>query len=123
VVLSAAALALAACASDPGTRQLSRDRNLISAEEIAAEPITSAHELVQRLRPNWFRNRGPTSIRGGTPTVPLVYIDEVRSGGFDVLYRISTQIIREIQFINGRDATTKWGLDHGGGVIMVLTGR
>jgi hypothetical protein len=123
VLLSVLALLLVACASDPNTGQIRRDRNLISAEEIAAEPIVTAHELVSRLRPNWLRNRGPTSITRGGPTTPLVYIDEVRTGGLDSLYRISSQIIREIRFINGRDATTKWGLDHGGGVIMVLTGR
>lgn len=123
VLLAALALALAACATDPNSLPPRGNRNVISAEEIAAEPITTAHDLVSRLRPGWFRARGPTSIRGGSPTLPLVYIDEVRTGNLDALYRVSTQIIREIRFINGRDATTRWGLDHGGGVIMVLTGR
>jgi hypothetical protein len=53
----------------------------------------------------------------------MVYIDEVRTGGLETLQRISTQIIWEIRFINGRDATTKYGLDHGGGVIMIATRR
>jgi len=116
-------LVLSACSAAPGPSQPTRDRNLISAEEIAAEPVTTAHDLVSRLRPAWMRARGPTSIRGGEPSVPLVYIDEVRTGDLESLHRVSTQIIREIRFINGRDATTKWGLDHGGGVIMVITGR
>lgn len=96
---------------------------MITTEEIAELPITTATEVVERLRPNWLRQRGPTSMRSGVPSLPIVYIDEVRTGGLEALYRVSSQIIREIRFINGRDATTKWGLDHGGGVIMVLTGR
>ena len=116
-------LALFACSSGPTSSGSRANRNLISTEEIAEQPITTAYDLVQRLRPGWLRNRGPSSIAGGGPSLPLVYIDEVRSGSLEALNRVSTQIIREIQFINGRDATTKWGLDHGGGVIMVLTGR
>lgn len=123
VLVAALSLLLVACASDPAARTTHRDRNLITAEEIAAEPITTASELIERLRPAWLRSRGPTSIRSGTPSLPIVYIDEVRTGGLETLYRISTQIIREVRFINGRDATTKYGLDHGGGVIMIATGR
>jgi outer membrane cobalamin receptor len=123
VLVAAVSLALLACASGQGSDGPSRNRNVITQEEIEAQPVSTAYELVQRLRPTWFRNRGPTSIRGGAPSTALVYIDEVRTGGLEALYRVSTQIIREIQFINGRDATTRWGLDHGGGVIMVWTGR
>lgn len=115
----------AACASGSGSTPEGpdRDRNRISPEEIAAEPVTSAAELVERLRPAWLRSRGPASIRSGAPSLPIVYIDGVRSGGPEALRRITTQIIREIRFINGRDATTTYGLDHGAGVILVSTGR
>jgi len=123
VLFSASVLLLVACASGPSSGRPSRDRNLITADEIAALPVSSAHDLLERLRPTWLRNRGPASMGSGAPSFPIVYIDQLRSGGLDVLQRISTQIIREIRFINGRDATTKYGLDHGAGVILVTTGR
>jgi hypothetical protein len=123
VLVPAVSLALLACASGPSSGGTSRNRDVITLEEIEAQPISTAYDLVQRVRPTWFRNRGPSSIRGGSPSLPVVYVDEVWSGGLESLRRVSTQIIREIRYINGRDATTKWGLDHGGGVIMVLTGR
>ena len=104
--------------------QADRDRNLITTDEIEEISTTTAYEIVDRLRPSWLRNQGPVSIRSaGTATFPMVYIDEVRSGGVEALNRVSSQIIREIRFINGRDATTRWGLDHGAGVILVLTGH
>jgi hypothetical protein len=117
------ALLLVACASGPSSGQRGRDRNLITAEEIAALPPTNASDIVERLRPNWLRYRGPSSIRDGTPVVPIIYIDDIRSGSLQDLLRVRSEIIREIRYINGRDATTKWGLDHGGGVILVTTGR
>jgi len=123
VLLTASTLLLVACASDPTSRGTRRDRNLITLEEIAALPPTNANDLVNRLRPTWLRDRGPTSMSSGGPSLPVVYIDEVRSGGVEALYRVSSQIVREIRFINGRDATTRWGMDHGGGVILVTTGR
>jgi hypothetical protein len=123
VLVPAVSLALLACASGPSSGGTSRNRDVITLEEIEAQPISTAYDLTQRVRPTWFRNRGPSSIRGGSPSLPVVYVDEVWSGGLESLRRVSTQIIREIRYINGRDATTKWGLDHGGGVIMVLTGR
>lgn len=123
VLVAAFSLALLACASGQGSDGPSRNRNVITLEEIEAQPTSTAYELVQRIRPNWLRVRGPNSIRSSNPSLPLVYIDGVRSGDLDALYRVSTQIVREIRFINGRDATTRWGLDHGGGVIMVHTGR
>ena len=123
VLVFSAVMALMACASGSGGGQPRGSRNVITQEEIVALPITTASDLVNRLRPSWLRGRGPTSISGGIPALPLVYVDEVRTGGIEALDLISSQVIREIRFINGRDATTKWGLDHGGGVIMVLTGR
>lgn len=125
VLMAVLTLSAAACASGSGTttQEPRRDRNLISTEEIEAQPTTTAMELVHRLRPSWLRSRGPESIRSGVPALPVVYIDEVRSGGPEALQRISTQIIREVRFVNGRDATTKYGLDHGAGVILVYTGR
>ena len=123
VLLTASIPLLVACASDPAPGGPRRDRNLITLEEIAALPVTNANDLINRLRPTWIRNRGPTSLSSGAPSYPVVYVNEVRSGGPEALYRVSSQIVREIRFINGRDATTRWGMDHGAGVILVTTGR
>ncbi|MCJ7627798.1 MAG: hypothetical protein MUO50_05350, partial [Longimicrobiales bacterium] len=57
VLLTVSALLLFACASGPSSGGPSRDRNLITADEIAAVPVTSAHDLVERLRPMWLRSR------------------------------------------------------------------
>ena len=79
LLFATSALLLVSCASAPSTPAPRRDRNLITAEEIAAEPATSAAELLERLRPTWLRNRGPTSIGSGAPSYPIVYIDEDKS--------------------------------------------
>lgn len=118
-------LALAACASapPPGEVEGPRDREVITEGEIRELPVTTAWELVSRLRPHWLRSRGPASIRSSGPEYPVVYVDEVRSGGPEALQRISSMTVSEIRFISARDAATRLGLNHGGGAIMVRTRR
>jgi hypothetical protein len=47
----------------------------------------------------------------------LVYMDNVRLGGVDVLRRIEPGQVQEIRYVNARDAMTRYGTGHGGGVI------
>lgn len=123
----AAIVASSACASVPaprsGDEEPARDRDMISEQEIRELPVTTAWELVSRLRPHWLRSRGPASVRGGGPEYPVVYVDEIRSGNIEFLHQISTMVVAEIRFISGRDATTRMGLNHGAGAIMVTTHR
>ena len=60
-------IVLAAVASLWGCSSLShgpsRDRTVISSEEIAASEARTAHELIQRLRPLWLQSRGDRSTR------------------------------------------------------------
>jgi hypothetical protein len=61
----------------------SRDRTVISSEEIAASEARTAHELIQRLRPLWLQSRGDRSTR--LETTILVYQNDVMLGGIETL--------------------------------------
>lgn len=123
VLYTTSLVLLAACASGPSSGEAQRDRELITADEIREVPVTSAWELVARLRPTWIRSRGPASMRSSAPDYPVVYVDDVHSGGPEALQRISSVAISEIRFISARDAATRFGLNHGAGAIMVRTRR
>ena len=49
--------------------------------------------------------------------------DDVAYGGVATLSNVNARLIKEIQFFSSRDATTKWGTGHMGGVILVTTKR
>ena len=121
-LLAATVLLLGACASGPTTSGARRDRNFLSEEEISANPPSDARILIERLRPNWLRGRGASSVIGGGE-YPVVYIDDVRNGSIEVLSRISSQTIFSMRFIPGRDAATLYGLNHGAGAIQIKTRR
>lgn len=117
-----ALLAPTACGSTaPGTPRTLSD--VITQEEIAASNATTAYETVQQLRPQYLRSRGPSSLQFDGPLLPIIYIDNVASGGPDVLRSISAAEVSEIRYISAADATTRYGTGHTGGVIQVKLRR
>jgi hypothetical protein len=97
--------------------------NLITSSEIQSENFRSAHEIIERLRPQMLRGRGSVTLNDatGSSTNPVVYVDNVSYGPLEALRSIPAMQIREIQYINQSDATTRWGTGHQGGVILILT--
>lgn len=112
------AVLLAACASGGGAQRM--DRNLLTREQILETNRQNAFEVVETLRSNWLRSRGPTSLTSQDAQVQ-VYIDDNRLGTVESLRTIATSMIQYIRWYDGIAATGRWGLDHGAGVIYVST--
>ena len=112
-----------ACASkgSSGTAAAHTDRDLILESEISsrAADASNALQVVQKLRPQMLRSRGPTD-RNGQSAQPRVYVDNTEYGGLSYLQNVNASQIREIRFVNSRDATTLWGTGHMGGVIQII---
>ena len=131
VVAAAAALMTLSCAtsgsSGSSLRSKSRSQDIIPESEITANASEAANalQIIEKLRPQMLRSRGvgsPTDVTGESAR-PKVYVDNVAYGDLGTLSNLTASQIKEIQFINSRDATTKWGTGHMGGVILVLTRR
>jgi hypothetical protein len=102
-------LALAACASSPGssTRRTSPDE--LTAGELRESNASTAYEAITRLRPNWLRATGGTSISGGVvrSQAILLYLDGNRlHGGLDALKTLSLGGIRSMQWLDATKAAT-----------------
>ena len=95
-----------------------RSRNLITREELTESAASDAYQAVQRLRPIWLHR---TAASLGGPADVLIYVDGQRFGASAALSRISINSIKEIRFHSPSDATQRWGTDHSGGVIEVIT--
>ncbi|HEX9581695.1 MAG TPA: hypothetical protein VF970_11380 [Gemmatimonadales bacterium] len=123
-VVALAGLAAAACATGgaTGAGAPGRGSNVITAEMLADQPVNSAYEAVQRLRPRWLIERGPTTLAAtGNPVV--VYVDNQRMGGVEELRTIAVHTVEEIRFRDASDATTRYGTGHTSGAIEVTTRR
>jgi hypothetical protein len=89
----------------------------ITDVEIARLGVTNAWEAIERLRPNWLRQRA-TSARADR--LPMLYVNGMRQGTADWLRWVHVHRIRRIQFFKPRDATTLWGTDHPNGAIQII---
>lgn len=90
----------------------------ITEAELTGTEISNAYEAVRLLRPRWLRPRMPTGAGHG---LPLVYAHNMPSGSIYELRLFPIAGIREIRYVNARDATTRWGMGHSNGVIELIT--
>lgn len=113
------ATAMAACSSSSSGDTPSRQRDLITAEEIAALNVATAFDVVRQLRPEFLRSRGTMSLRETGGEFAVVYLNGMRMGGPEQLHQIRASDVETIRYISATDATTRWGTGHTGGVIEV----
>jgi hypothetical protein len=127
-VVTAVALLAVSCASsgaparsDSGTHTATRNRAVITQEEIKESSARDAYHAVQLLRPDWLRSRGAVSMRETTPATVVVYVDGQRYGGPTSLEQFRMGSFKEMRYYSASEATSRWGTGHAGGVIYLTT--
>ncbi len=119
VSIIALALVMASCSSAGTGSASSRNSNVVTLEELAEVDYLTGLEAVRRLRPNWLRVRGQATFsRQGSAGIRL-YVDGRPRDDISELGRIPATDIREMRFLTGREATMRYGTDHGDGAILV----
>ena len=106
--LAAIFFSLSACASTNTNRVTESSPDLVTSVEIDATSVSTAYDLVNRLRPAWLRPGRVGSIGGGTISsqIILVYLDGTRLGGVDALRTLSAAGIRSMQYLDATRAAT-----------------
>lgn len=112
---------VAACSARSGGRTAVADLDVITTAEMDGSGHADAYSLVQSLRPQWLRVRGTSSVNG--VDFVRVYLDGSMLGGAEYLRQISTHSIASLRYMDGLEASQRWGLDHGAGAIMVSSLR
>ncbi|HEY0305330.1 MAG TPA: hypothetical protein VGC44_10160 [Longimicrobiales bacterium] len=121
LVLIVLLLAVTACAGSSGSKSSAtpRDRATLTADDIQKTGAIDAFTAVQALRPQWLTKRGSTSFR--QVEVVRVYLDGNLMGGPEQLRQITTSSVETIRYMDGLEATQRYGLDHGQGAVLVFT--
>ena len=130
----AAALSLAlltACASgsapaaggaSTATRAPRQDQQLITRDVIVGTQYTNLYDVVQAMRSNWLRVKSSSSASGKVEAL-VVYLDNQRVGGVEELRRIAPLSVQTVRYFDPIAASARWGMDHGGGAIAVVTAK
>ena len=95
--------------------------SVITAEEIEPLTVTTAYEVVQRLRPQWLNRRSTPTMANPDGAEPVVYLDGMRAGDLDELRRIRAERVTRMEYMRPSDATSRFGTNHTGGAILVTT--
>ena len=95
----------------------------LTASEIATTGAVTAFDAVVRLRPRYLMGRGATSVQPFESAPVTVYLDGIRWIGVEVLRSVRAADVIEIEHLSTTEATTRYGLGHLGGVLLVKTGR
>ena len=98
-------------------------RDVLFDAEIRSGVVSgqSAYDLVEHLRPEYLRSRGTNSFRDTTPLRAIVYIDGLKYGSVEQMKTLSAERVFQVQYLSAADATTRFGMDHGGGAILITT--
>ena len=104
-------------------------RTLITKEQIdqaVEKGATTAYDVIQQLRHEWFRGRPDLSATTGmtsyAPKRPVVFMDnQVMGDNPELLRGVRPELLKEIKFLSGPDATTLFGTGYPHGVIQLIT--
>jgi hypothetical protein len=107
-----------ACAGGPAPGTPARDLDVITAEELTTQTGT-ARQAIERLRPRFLRVRGPSTIHSPEADRIVVYVDNTRMGGVEVLDQLRSEDITEIRYLGSADATSRYGMGHSAGAIVI----
>lgn len=102
-------------------------RDMISQAELEAQAgdAPDMYEAIRKLRPQFLQSReaktrtslGNTSFHKGLQ----VYIDDQPSGGTEILKQVRVNTVKEVRYLTGSAATTRYSNDTGDGVIAIWT--
>ena len=97
--------------------------NVITATQLSGMSSASAYQVIQRLRPQFLRTRGPTTILNHAEHEIGVYVDNMLLGGVSELRHLPASELLEIRYLSATDAATRYGGEHPSGVIAIKTLR
>ena len=117
------ALPLSACSTKRTERRPVLSRNILTSAEIDKTNAVSALDAVRSLRPHFLNTRGSQSIQDPTPIQPVVYLDGMRLGPPSTMAMINASSVMTIEYISSIEASSRFGLGHQGGAILVSTRR
>lgn len=104
-----------------------RNPDIISRAELSDPAIAAMDALtaIRQLRPSFFRDRGPQTLRSsGDPALAPGQVRISQDYGplqaVGALGSIGTRTLVEVRYLNANDATARFGINANGGPVIVV---
>jgi hypothetical protein len=121
IMLSACAY-LAGCAAHTAPAAQAGDAAIITEAEIDSAHVSSAYDVIHKLRPQFLTSRGKLTLDPTVPpALPRVYVDDQFYGDATTLRGILRGTIESIRYYSASEAQYKYGHDNAAGVIAITT--
>lgn len=121
LLLVLGAIAAIACHAQRPAAAPGSSRNVITQEQIDASSASNVYDLIARLRGDFLKDRGPTSIKSNTRERAVVFLNDQEYGILETMRNIPPGRIAEIRYYSPIDAAARFGAHYGGGVIHLLS--
>ena len=97
----------------------SGQRNILTTEDLTRAGDVSLFDAINMLRPTFLQVR-PASMAGTQQAAPIqVYIGPLQMEGVEHLREIMAKNVKEVRYLEPREANAKYGGNHGGGALLV----
>ena len=100
--------------------------SLLVADDLRKTDALNLGDAIQRLRPEWLRRGSARAANtmgsSRTASEPLVvWIDNNRAGGPDILSQIQISNVRSVQYFTPSEAESRFGTGNSSGAILITT--
>lgn len=99
-------LTLSSSACAPSATSGRGNQNVITEAELETTSAVTLHEAIQRLRPRWLTVRSSQTLGfGAGETAILVYQNQSRLGGVEILRELDKSVAVWLQYLDGPTAS------------------
>ena len=123
-ILLSFVLLLGACYPGRASSGSGRSPDLIGNWELQELSDYNALDAIRRLRPAWLRvGTRPAVAVAQNSSYPRVHLNGVPLQNINELEEINATDIREMRFLSGPDASTRFGTGYVNGAILITLER
>jgi hypothetical protein len=117
----ALAAVLAACAAQ-GAATTASQRNVVTAQELSVAGDVNLYQALERVRPTFLRPRIGGGTTGVQSTTLTVFYDGMQMmEGLEHLREIAARNVQEVRFLEPQQANARFGGNHSGGAIVIVS--
>ncbi len=94
---------------------------VLTAAELSEVSQLNALQAIELLRPGWLQSRGRVTIDNPENQRIRVVVNNGSAGELQDLAGIPVTDVREMRYLNAREATTRYGTGYPEGIVVVIT--